>query len=215
MFKKILTTSIIVIPGALYIYHDFHKSYPIEPSEIPAQNLIYIQNAGGYKKLSDSFGKLAQDMKGFGDSANQFSGFKWVGIYYDDPKKVQEESKQRAIVGFFLDPSNKTLVNEFLQKYPDYSLQEIPKINTMSTSIALKSPLTVLYNFAKTHPRLRKFVGERDLVENADALPIIEVYKVENQRMSDIASHIPIDKNIDKIMLYKTPAAETPVVTKS
>lgn len=205
MLKRILMTSVIVIPGALYVYHDFHKQYPIEPSEIPAQNFIYIQNAGGYKKLSDSFGKLAQDMKGFGDSANKFSGFKWVGIYYDDPRKVQEESKQRAIVGFFLDPSNQNLVNEFLQKYPDYSLQEIPRISTMSTSIALKSPLTVLYNFAKTHPRLRKFVEERELVEDAASRPIIEVYKVENQRMSDIAAHIPIDKNIDKIMLYKSP----------
>jgi len=205
MLKRIFMTSLAVLPGAIYIYHGFYKNYPIEQDEIPAQNFIYIQNNGGYKKLSDSFGKLAHDMKDFGDHAKEFAGFKWVGIYYDDPKIVTEEAKQRAIVGFFLDPASQNLANEFLKKNPEYALQEVPKINTISTSIPLKSPLTVLYNFAYTHPRLRKYIAEKELVENVSSLPIVEVYKVENQRMSDIAAHIPIGGNIDKIMLYKSP----------
>ena len=206
MFKKLFLASLVVVPTAGYFYHGFHKTSPISKTEVSPQIFLYIQHVGAYQKLNDSFQILEKDLKQFKQAGNKISGFKWTGIYYDDPRTEMDKTKHRASIGFWCDPSSQESVEAFLKKFPNYSISNIPQLTTVHSTLRYVSPISILYAFHTIHSQLRDYAQKNNLTQDPSHLPLLEFYDIEGDHISYIDTHFAYGQDVDKLQLSNSPA---------
>ena len=207
MFKKLLLGSLVGVPVGVYFYHGFNNTYPVQETKLPPQNLLYIQHVGTYNKIQDTFDIIGKDFKEFRNSGQELPGSNVVGIYYDDPRQVPDETRHRAVIGVLFDPSGRDVAKSFLQNRPQYSYKELPELSVAGTKVPFKSVLTYLWVFYKIHPQVRDYAKNKKLVQDEARAPLFELYRIKGENVVDVETYVPYGAGSESVELARIPEA--------
>jgi AraC family transcriptional regulator len=129
------------------------KNYEILTKKADKMTIVYVEHVGSYDRLEPIFGQLTVYAKEKGLAGNM------VGLYYDDPNAVPEESL-RCEVGIQVEDGFK----------PDsgYMVKEIPARNVVYA--IMKGPYDKI---ALEYPNITKWMEEKDYKIRG---PVTEIY---------------------------------------
>ncbi|XP_059142790.1 testis-expressed protein 264-like [Physella acuta] len=99
---------------------------------------------------------------------------KALGIYYDDPNKV-DSYNLRYVVGSILSEGNAPVDEEMVKKFTDkeFKILHLPEVSyAVHTQFPHITTLSILIATNKAYPRLKEYIEERKLC----AYPFIEYY---------------------------------------
>jgi len=116
--------------------------------------------------------------------------FKLVGIYYDDPDKVKEDSTRYA-VGILVNDDDFDKNKELASTMGSVGYQHIqlPQIDSVvTTNFPLRSVLSILVAIQRVYPKLNNFIKK----EKLQAHPCTEYYPHGMEEMHFIN---PLEKN--------------------
>lgn len=193
----------IIIASLIYkILRDLHIIG--EPAftlgTIKKTDIYYINLKGSYKKVTSYLKEVDIIYKKF-NLDNNYNAYKF-GLYYDDPKKVQQEDL-RCILGIGLTScENSNEINEYLVQQ-GWSKNTIPPTSAVITRMQLLSYSFKSLALIQYYKYLNKSLSDKEFVQrykikDTEKLPgIMEVYE-KNQ----ILFYIPCG-NFDKFDFYK------------
>jgi hypothetical protein len=141
-----------------------------------------IENQGGETVVYENFtGDYSQSAK-IGDKVyyallndEKIETFKGIGIYYDNPKKV-EKAKLRAESGSILENADSATIAKLAEKY---KVKTLPQSDFIVAEFPFKGKLSVLFGIMKVHPAFENYIKEHGYVDN----PITEIYDVPNKKI--------------------------------
>ena len=202
MLKKVALTSlatIISIPAGIYIAHDFHRTYKAEKTKLPPQSILYVEHSGDYYTIGRSIKKLneAEELKPTGTELDL------LGIYYDDPRVILDESKHKAIFGFILNQSNRDVAIKLAQKDPKLKFVELPGLSVTGTKIPFMSIFSMLWALKKIQPDIRDQVKDQGLLDKETNIPILEIVAYKDNKPSTIGSYVPYGVGSEQLRFLK------------
>ena len=101
---------------------------------------------------------------------------KGIGIYYDNPKKV-EKDKLRSEIGCIVENVDSVTLARLAKKY---QIKTLPQCDFVVAEFPFKGKLSVLFGILKVYPALDKFNKEHGYIES----PITEIYDVSNKKIT-------------------------------
>ena len=165
----ILGVLIVLIAGT-YAYYGGFKKVEVRVEEQGGEIMVYEEVTGDYSqtyKVSDRiFNSLQNDEK--------IETTKGIGIFYDDPAKVEKE-KMRSEVGCVVENADSTTIAELSEKY---KVKIIPRQNYIVTEFPMKGFMSIMIGIMKVYPALDKYCEEHGYGES----PIIEIYDNANKK---------------------------------
>lgn len=166
-----ITSLLVIFLITLYIYSSniFYKI--VLKTGTPIFGTIFIAYKFYKCAYSTNIYKAIKEVNSITKNPNK----EIIGIYYDDPAKV-EASKQRFIIGIVLNGSQMDIdehsENEFKKK--DYKMICMTKINNaVLAEYPCNTMLSILLGVWLVYPKLMKFIKKHKLC----AHPYIEYYK--------------------------------------
>ena len=141
-----------------------------------------IENQGGETVVYENFtGDYSQTAK-VGDKVyyallndEKIETTKGIGIYYDNPKKVEKE-KLRAESGCIVENVDSATIARLAEKY---KVKTLPQSDFVVAEFPFKGKLSVLFGIMKVYPALDKFNKAHGYAES----PITEIYDVPNKKI--------------------------------
>jgi hypothetical protein len=85
----------------------------------PQTTIIYKQYQGEYQRIGPQFDLIRREVQATFPKSQMF------GIYYDEPTRVADPTKCRAVVGIAVDVEEVNKVAEFVTRYVGYEKQEL------------------------------------------------------------------------------------------
>ncbi len=157
---KFFTLSLFVFVLSFFVFFQMgcqkkaeEKKYEILTKRADKMTIVYVRHVGSYDRLESLFGQLAAYAKEKGLAGNI------VGLYYDDPDAVPEESL-RCEMGI--------QVEEGFKPDPGYMVKEIPAHNVVYA--IMKGPYDKI---ALEYPDIMKWMEEEDYKMKG---PVTEIY---------------------------------------
>lgn len=86
-----------------------------------------------------------------------------VGIYYDNPKYLEDPKDGRVAMGFVVNDNEKSKIESFLKKNPKYKQTTLPEVKTLSTSFPYKSFLSYKIIKDKIYPSISQHSMEKKI----------------------------------------------------
>jgi len=172
--KTILITVICIIDVfvLIYAYYGGFRGININIKKVGGEMIVYEEIVGDYKQSGKVMDKIYTAL------LNDFGieTFKGIGIYYDNPKKVQQ-SKLRSEAGCILEPEDAI----FIQKISEsFKIKELPKKEFITAEFPYKGKLSILFGIMKVYPAFTKYISENGLKEDGY---VMEVYDIPNKKI--------------------------------
>ncbi|MBU2523893.1 GyrI-like domain-containing protein [Patescibacteria group bacterium] len=170
---KIFAIIILVIAiglAATALYHGMFSNLTVEVKEMGPYKMIYAPHQGSYYKVGEVSDKLYTDMV-----ANGVESDIGIGVYYDDPAKV-EESDLRSEIGILVDEKPEDKLIE------QYEYKEIAQAKSAVIEFPIKSTLSYMFAPAKVYPAFVKY-GEENNIEWNEELGSIEIYDIPAKKI--------------------------------
>ncbi|KAK0051867.1 testis-expressed sequence 264 protein [Biomphalaria pfeifferi] len=157
----VLTLLVLLVQSGIFTSVD-----EVKTGKPPVGQMIlaYKFNRGPYNQA----GQL------FTEAAIIEPGNKKVGIYYDDPNKV-ESSKLRYVVGSILSVGSDQVNTDMVKKFTDngFKIIHLPEVTYgVYTRFPHITTLSILIAVHKAYPKLQAYIEERKLC----AYPFLEYY---------------------------------------
>ena len=198
---KLILGSLLIIVIASYVFHGFHKTYPIIESKLPAQTVVYLEHIGSYHKIGDTFKIVGQDLK---EASSLFSNPRMAAVYHDSPLELADHSTARVTIGIFVPPSERASAVEFSKKFPNYELKDLPAITTVKSEITYVSPLTNFWWMMTQYSKMIDLI-RNNIKESLENPMVIEYYELKEDTVGKIETHVPYGQGISQWILAKAP----------
>jgi len=130
--------------------------------------LIGADHKGSYQKIGSVFAKVKEAQI----SANLDSAM-FVGVYYDDPGKV-EESKLRSFAGFVVKDSTEGL--QITKDNPDFHFVNIELRQSYFTELETSGMLSMIIAAVKAYPKLGETITKDRVSPNAQGVAFEEYH---------------------------------------
>jgi len=167
--------------------------------------LYFLNYTGDYNKLGKEFNKLTKILTKFNLDRNVYNSF---GIYYDDPKKMLDKSKCRAVIGIIKEidrfSRNKVEGNETLMSYfkeNNFRKSEIPATNSLRSSFPTVFSMSLIIGIIKFYKALNISLEDENFLKsfklvNKNIYCTIEIYGD-----NEVFFYVPV-QNVEKFALH-------------
>ena len=152
------------------IFGGFYK-VKIQMVNTGGETLVYENVTGAYNQTAKISNKVYYDL------LNNFNieTTKGFGIYYDNPKNI-EQSKLRSEVGCIVeDIDDNTLVK--IKEH--FKVKILPIENYLVVEFPFRGFPSIMIGMIKVYPKLNKYIHENNLEDG----PIMEIYDVPNKKI--------------------------------
>lgn len=183
--KIILVVVILLIAmllGAL-AYHGFFSKIEITEKEVGPYTFATKRFIGSYYKVGPTMTEVDSWLRENGVMAT-----KGVGLFYDDPVKVAEESL-RSDVGNVLDNVDEKTLAKIREKF---TVKDIARQKAVVIEFPIKSPLSYMLAPIKVYPMINKYWKDKGYSEMTSGGFSIEIYDIEGKITTYI---MPIQEN--------------------
>ncbi len=164
----IITTILVIV----FAYYGGFKKIHFEVSQQDAQIMIYEDLVGDYSQSMVIFEQMHKSLQ----QDFNIESTKGVGIYYDDPQKV-EKSKLRSEIGYIINPDDTLKLAGLIHTY---QIKTIPEGVYIATEFPFKGSLSIMIGIMKVYPAFNKYLKENEIEEDT---PILEIYDTAAQKI--------------------------------
>jgi hypothetical protein len=179
--QKVLIVLVVlsaIVFGILH-FHGFFTTPKVSEEKIGPYTIATTKYVGDYSKVSSAMTEIESWLK---DRGIPFT--KGVGLYHDDPAKV-DKNNLRSDVGYILDDFNDETISTIESKY---EVSVISKTDAVIAEFPIKSTLSYVIGPMKVYPVINKYFSEKGYAKNNGGYTI-EIYDIPNKTMRFI---IPI-----------------------
>lgn len=167
----IILAIIVVVFIVISAYYGSFKKISVRTDNQGGETIVYENLTGDYSqtpKVSDRiyYALLNED---------KIETAKGIGIYYDNPKKV-EKSKLRSEIGCIVENVDSATLAKLSEKY---QVRTLPQSEFIITEFPFKGKLSGLFGIMKVYPVLEKFRKQHGYIDG----PITEIYDVPNKKI--------------------------------
>ena len=162
----VLGLSIVIIG----IFGGFNK-VNIQTINTGGEILVYENVTGSYNQSSKISNKVYHEL------LNNFKikTTKGFGIYYDNPKNV-DQNKLRSEVGCIIE----NIDNDTLEKIKvNFQIKTLPNENYLVSEFPFKGFISIMMGMIKVYPKMGKYISENGFEDG----PIMEIYDVPNKKI--------------------------------
>ena len=133
-------------------YAGLFEKVTIEEREMGPYTVLVKPQRGSYKQTPQTMKEVVEAVKAAG-----LTSYKGFGLYYDSPKKVDEENL-RAEVGVVLPEEEISKVQNLATQF---QLKNIPAQNSVVVKFPYRIDLSILLGIFKVYPLLTKYVEDK------------------------------------------------------
>ncbi|KAL4441125.1 hypothetical protein ABPG74_002075 [Tetrahymena malaccensis] len=182
------------IAGVIYGFYWYHGAFSdveVKEQKYGPLDLIYFNRIGDYETIGVDWIKLQNDAHKY------FKHVQFIGIYYDNPKLLDDPNQARVALGFTVENREKDRIKLFLDSNPNYKLVQLPEVKSYSTSFTYKSSFSFKLVKEKIYPKITGYA----LQKNLSSFCLIETYLFQNLSKK-INFDIPLGENSDSYYLF-------------
>ena len=166
----ILAVLVVLLIAICAYYGGFGKiNFRIENQG--GETVVYENVTGDYSQTPKVSDKIYYALL----NEEKIATTKGIGIYYDNPKKV-EKDKLRSDIGCIVENTDSATLTRLAEKY---QIKTLPQSDFVVAEFPFKGKLSVLFGIMKVYPALDKFDKEHAYIES----PITEIYDVPNKKI--------------------------------
>jgi len=143
----------------------------------PKSEIFYLEYQGMYRNVGEKFMNISQILDKFKLSQNEH--FSYIGIYYDNPNAIVDQTQCRAVIGILKESNYKNYPSE--AEFEDYLKQKKFKKATLPDSICVASSFTLNYMIAM-FVAIKKFYGS--LTKNMKSEEFRRQYEISDFNFS-------------------------------
>ena len=130
--------------------------------------LVGADHKGSYQKIGSVFSKVKE-----AQIAHKMDSAMFVGVYYDDPGKV-EEAKLRSFAGIVVKDSIDGL--KLIKSNPDFHFVSIPNRKSYYTELETSGMLSMIIAAVKAYPKLGETISADRVSTNAQGMAFEEYH---------------------------------------
>lgn len=189
----ILMFAIIVAVGYLITVEKVLKGFKVERMLIEGGTMLYIQYEGNYHKLVPTVEKVKADLQSFlEEKVIKLGGrvrvleqaeMRLAGIYYDDPSRIKDVNKSRAVLGFFLPSRLSKNETELFTSYftaKSYGMRKFLSLKAIGSAFDLFGFFSLLSAVIRGYPAIKHAL----IKEQEEALCSLEIYEWKRQKLT-------------------------------
>jgi hypothetical protein len=159
-----------ILVAVLGFFGGFSK-VNLQNINVGGETLVYQKVSGSYSQSSKVshtvYCALLHDYK--------IETTKGFGIYYDNPKHV-EQNKLRSEIGCIVESVDDATIKKLQEKF---LVKILPNETYLVSELPFRGALSVILGMIKVYPAIAKYIRENNY---ADA-PIMEIYDVPNRKI--------------------------------
>ena len=170
---KIILLSVVLIViflTTVYAYFGGFKTIVFKEEEQGGETIVYEEMIGDYSQTPKVQDKIYHSLL----TDEKIETTKGIGIYYDNPKKV-EKSKMRSEIGCILESLDKADLVKLSEKY---KVKTLPKSKCIVTEFPYKGMISVFVGVMKVYPAYDRY-KQNGTGDN----PMLEIYDIPNKKI--------------------------------
>ena len=171
--KMVIIIILIVLGLFTAVYGFFGGFYKVNLQNLNAggEILVFENVTGAYNQANKVSNKIYYDLlNNYG-----IETFKGFGIYYDNPKNV-EQNKLRSEIGCIAENIDNDTIEKLKEKYQVKTLQ---KENFLVVEFPYKGFFSIMMGMIKVYPVIGKYITENNYKDG----PIMEIYDIANKKI--------------------------------
>jgi hypothetical protein len=161
--------ALLVIIILIYTHFGGFAKINIRIEKQGGETLVYENMTGAYSQATKVTMKVYDDLLN-NDKIETTKGF---GIYYDNPKNV-EQSKLRSEIGCIVEDIDNNRVEQLKQRY---QVKILPDSECIVAEFPFKGGISIMLGLLKVYPALNKYIQAYHYTDG----PIMEIYDVPNK----------------------------------
>ena len=168
---KILTLVLLLLGALLFgtlAYNGAFQKVNVEKGTQGGYWIVGFDHKGSYQEIGPTFNKVRKMV-----NAENIDSNLYVGIYFDDPGKV-EESKLRSIAGMIINDT--TYLSKLKPNYPKLKLFSVPKSYSYFTELETKGMISMIIAAIKAYPALGESITKDKAAPNGQGLAFEEYH---------------------------------------
>ena len=167
----IIIAILVVLLIVVYAYYGGFTKVRFKIESQGGETIVYENFTGDYSQTAKVGDKVYYALL----NDEKIETTKGIGIYYDNPKKVEKE-KLRAESGCIVENADSATIVRLAEKY---KVKTLPQSEFVVAEFPFKGKLSVLFGIMKVYPALEKFSNEHGYVDS----PVTEIYDVPNKKI--------------------------------
>ena len=167
----IILAVLVVLLIAVYAYYGGFGKINFRIENQGGETVVYENVTGDYSQTPKVSDKIYYALL----NEEKIATTKGIGIYYDNPKKVEKE-KLRSDIGCIVENTDSATLTRLSEKY---QIKTLPQSDFVVAEFPFKGKLSVLFGIMRVYPALDKFNKEHGYIES----PITEIYDVPNKKI--------------------------------
>ena len=167
----IILAVLVVLLIAIYAYYGGFGKINFRIENQGGETVVYENVTGDYSQTPKVSDKIYYALL----NEEKIATTKGIGIYYDNPKKV-EKDKLRSDIGCIVENTDSATLTRLAEKY---QIKTLPQSDFVVAEFPFKGKLSVLFGIMRVYPALDKFNKEHGYIES----PITEIYDVPNKKI--------------------------------
>lgn len=171
VFLAILAIALFLMLIAVYKYQIFAR-FTVKELVVPGGTLLFSTYQGNYKNMVPFMKKIENQIISQLPPEEE-SRAKFFRIYYDDPHKVADANKCRALVGAILDQKGSDVnsapkfdAKGFSKRFKSYSAVDFQDLTTFGVTFPLHNILSTVSAIYRGYPAIRKYGVLKDLMDS-------------------------------------------------
>jgi hypothetical protein len=170
MKKVLIVLSALVLLIFLYlISQGLLQTVVIEQRAMPGYRVAGISHKGPYEKIGDAFNQIHKI------ADEQGIPVKMIGVYFDNPNEVAEDSL-RSIAGVIVSDADSTK----LSAISNLTFMSIPPGQAAVSDFETGGMVSMIIGAMKSYPKLTEYVMEKGIAEQ-----VAFVYEVYGERKTE------------------------------
>ena len=161
---------LIVLIVGIYAYNGGFKKIEIRIEKQGGEIMVYETVSGDYMQTPEVTDRVYQSLL----NDEKIETTKGIGIFYDDPSKVDKD-KLRSEVGRVMENADNATIALLSEKY---QVKIIPEQEYIVTEFPMEGFATIMIGIMKVYPALNKYCEKNGYRDS----PIIEIYDNVNKK---------------------------------
>jgi DNA gyrase inhibitor GyrI len=167
----IIIVSIIVLLVVVYAWYGGFKSVTCQVEARGGETMVYKDITGPYKQSGVVMDEVYKTLL-----ENGIETYKGVGVYYDNPQKV-EAAKLRSEAGCIIEDID---LDKLAVIDGVFKTKVLPQKKYVVTEFPYKNKMSVLFSILKVYPALAKYSRDQGIPEEG---AVMEIYDIPNKRI--------------------------------
>ncbi len=162
---------LMVLLLAVYADYGGFRTISFKIETQGGETIVYETVTGDYSQTPKVLDKIYYSLL----NDEKIATTKGIGIYYDNPKKV-EKDKLRSEIGCIIENTDSATLIKLSEKY---QVKALPQSSFVVAEFPFKGQLSVLLGIMKVYPTLEAYSKEHGYSDS----PITEIYDVPNGKI--------------------------------